>query len=147
MVDTIPFPSQPGPQPNADHILVVDDHRDFGEFVQRVAEKAGFAVTVVQSGDAFRAAYPHVLPGIICLDIVMPQEDGIELINWLTKQRSRSAIYIITGHDPKFARAAVEIGRIRGLNIAGVLQKPVSLTTLRDILAATRDGSGAIAAD
>lgn len=143
MVDVISIPGQP----QADRILVVDDHRDFGEFVQRVAEKAGFRVDVVQSAQAFREAYPRVNPAIICLDIVMPQEDGIELIAWLAQQRSRAAIYIITGHDPQFARAAVEIGRIRGLNIAGVLQKPVSLNTLRDILAATRDGPTAIAAD
>jgi DNA-binding response OmpR family regulator len=144
MVDTI---SSLGLAPQADRILVVDDHRDFGEFVQRVAEKIGFHVTVAQSADAFRTAYPAVNPAIICLDIVMPQEDGIELITWLAQQRSRAAIYIITGHDPQFARAAVEIGRIRGLNIAGVLQKPVSLSTLRDILAATRDDPATIAAD
>lgn len=143
MVDpiSIPMPLQ------ADRILVVDDHRDFGEFVQRVAEKAGFKVDVVQSAPAFREAYPRVNPAIICLDIVMPEEDGIELIVWLAEQRCRAAIYIITGHSPNFARAGVEIGRIRGLNIAGVLQKPVSLSTLRDILAATRDGPTAIAAD
>jgi len=143
MVDTVSIPRQP----QADRILVVDDHRDFGEFVQRVAEKIGFKVDVVQSAPAFREAYPRVNPAIICLDIVMPDEDGIELIAWLAEQRSRAAIYIITGHSPNFARAAVEIGRIRGLNIAGVLQKPVSLTTLRDILAATREGPAAIAAD
>lgn len=143
MVDPISISGQP----QADRILVVDDHRDFGEFVQRVAEKAGFQVAVVTSAPAFRAAYPRVNPAIICLDIVMPEEDGIELIAWLAAQRSRAAIYIITGHNPNFARAAVEIGRIRGLNIAGVLQKPVSLTTLRDILAATREGPTAIAAD
>lgn len=131
----------------SERILVVDDHRDFGEFVQRVAEKAGFTVTVVQSGEAFKAAYPDVMPAVICLDIVMPREDGIELIVWLAEQRSRAAIFIITGHNPNFARAAVEIGRIKGLNIAGVLQKPVSLASLRDILSATRNSPDAIAAD
>lgn len=137
----------PDSMPLADRILVVDDHREFGEFVQRVAEKAGFEVTVVDSGEKFREVYDRVRPAIICLDIVMPEEDGIELINWLVTQRSRAAIYIITGHSPSYARAAVVIGRSRGLNIASVLQKPVGLDVLRGILKAARDGADRIAAD
>jgi len=138
--------SAPGVQHAANHILVVDDHREFGEFVQRVAAKAGFEVTAVDAADKFRQAYARLNPSIVCLDIVMPTEDGIELINWLVEQRSRAAIYIITGHSPSYARAAVEIGRSRGLNIAGVLQKPVGLEVLRDILKAARDGTEQIAA-
>lgn len=137
----------PGSPLHSNRILVVDDHREFGEFVQRVAEKAGYDVTVVDTAEAFRAAYPQILPAIVCLDIVMPTEDGIELISWLAKQHARAAIFIITGHEPTFARAAVEIGRSRGLNIAGVLQKPVSLATLRDVLSVARGDDTRLAAD
>ncbi len=77
----------------------------------------------------------------------MPTEGGIELINWLAAEHSRAAIYIITGHSPSFARAAVAIGRSRGLNIVSVLQKPVSLDALRNILKAARDGTDMVAAD
>lgn len=133
--------------PQANRILVVDDHREFGEFLQRVAVKAGFEVTVATSGAEFRDLYQAVLPAIVCLDIVMPTEDGIELINWLAAERSAAAIYIITGHSPSYARAAVAIGRSRGLNIVSVLQKPVSLEALRSILKATRDGTDTVAAD
>ena len=139
--------SSPDVSPLADRILVVDDHREFGEFVQRVAVKAGFEVTVVDTGEKFRELYHETRPAIVCLDIVMPQEDGIELINWLVAQRSRAAIYIITGHSPSYARAAVVIGRSRGLNIVSVLQKPVGLEVLRDILKAAREGTDQIAAD
>ncbi|WP_341895140.1 response regulator [Ferrovibrio terrae] len=133
--------------PQANRILVVDDHREFGDFVQRVAAKAGFEVSVATSGAEFKDVYHAVQPSIVCLDIVMPTEDGIELMNWLAAERSRAAIYIITGHSPSFARAAVAIGRSRGLNIVGVLQKPVSLDALRNILKAARDGTDMVAAD
>jgi two-component system chemotaxis response regulator CheY len=128
-------------------ILVVDDHLDFGNFVRRVAEKEGFVVELVDTAEGFRAAYQTTLPAIVCLDIVMPQEDGIELIQWLIGQQSKAAIYIITGHNPSYARAALEIGRSQGLNIAGVLQKPVSLVTLRDMLSAAGEGRATVAAD
>lgn len=123
-------------------ILVIDDHHDSGELVRRVGEKAGFAVTVTTRADQFRDLCVSVAPQVICLDIVMPQEDGIELIRWLAQSGSKAAIYIITGHSPAYARAAVEIGRSQGLNIAGVLQKPVSLVSLRDMLAAAQPASG-----
>jgi two-component system response regulator YesN len=128
-------------------ILVVDDSREFGTFVRRVAEMAGFVVEVVETAERFRAAFPRFQPAIICLDIVMPMEDGIELISWLIEQQSKAAIYIVTGHNPSYARAALEIGRSRGLNIAGILQKPVSLATLRDILTADDSAPAAVAAD
>ncbi len=128
-------------------ILVVDDHLDFGNFVRRVAEKEGFVVELVDTAEGFRAAYQTTPPAIVCLDIVMPQEDGIELIQWLIGQQSKAAIYIITGHNPSYARAALEIGRSQGLNIAGVLQKPVSLVTLRDMLSAAGEGRATVAAD
>lgn len=133
--------------PAGKRILVVDDHLDFGNFVRRVAEKEGFVVHLADTAAAFRAIYGQAQPAIICLDIVMPEEDGIELIQWLTGQQCKAAIYIITGHNPSYARAALEIGRSRGLNIAGVLQKPVSLLTLRDMLSAAGEGRTAIAAD
>jgi DNA-binding response OmpR family regulator len=136
----------PSPDPDR-RILVVDDHRDFGNFVRRVAEMAGFEAEVVQTAEAFRAAYTRFRPSVICLDIVMPMEDGIELIQWLAAQQCKAAVYIITGHDPSYARAARDIGGTRGLDIAGVLQKPVSLATLRDILSAAGDNRTAIAAD
>jgi len=123
-------------------ILIVDDHDDFGELVRRVAEKAGYDVTVLNRPDRFRDICAEFQPDLICLDIVMPQEDGIELIRWLAAARSRAAVYIVTGHSPSYARAAVEIGRSQGLNIVGILQKPVALSTLREILAAIRPGDG-----
>jgi DNA-binding response OmpR family regulator len=134
-------------RPLGNHILVVDDHREFGEFVERVAVKAGFAVTAVDSGAKFKTAYAATQPSIICLDIVMPQEDGIELISWLAEQRSRAAIYIITGHSPSYARAGIAIGRSHGLNIVSVLQKPVSLETLRNILKGAGGDTDQMAAD
>jgi DNA-binding response OmpR family regulator len=131
----------------AKRILVVDDHLDFGNFVRRVAEKEGFLVDLVVTAAAFRDAYWQSQPAVVCLDIVMPEEDGIELIQWLIGQQSKAAIYVITGHNPSYARAALEIGRSQGLNIAGVLQKPVSLMTLREMLSAAGEGRAASAAD
>lgn len=131
----------------AKRILVVDDHLDFGNFVRRVAEKEGFLVDLVDTAASFRDAYRQAEPAVVCLDIVMPEEDGIELIQWLIGQQCKSAIYVITGHNPSYARAALEIGRSQGLNIAGVLQKPVSLITLRELLSAAGEGRTASAAD
>jgi two-component system chemotaxis response regulator CheY len=135
------------PIPAGKRILVVDDHVEFGNFVRRVAEKEGFVVDLVDTAAGFRAIYGQTKPAVICLDIVMPEEDGIELMQWLITEQCKAAIYVITGHNPSYARAALEIGRSHGLNIAGVLQKPVSLLTLREVLSAAGEGRTAIAAD
>jgi DNA-binding response OmpR family regulator len=130
----------PGSADSLPRVLVIDDHHDFGELVRRVAEKAGFEVEVTDKADHFRELCTEFKPDLICLDIVMPQEDGIELIRWLAKAGSDAAIYIITGHSPTYARAAIELGRSQGLNICGALQKPLSLATLRDMLLTAHPG-------
>ncbi len=64
-------------------ILIVDDEADFREFIARVAWGLGFEATAVGASAEFRAVYDTVAPDAIVLDIVMPEEDGIELLNWL----------------------------------------------------------------
>lgn len=137
----------PDPVDRRSRVLVIDDHRDSGELVRRVAEKAGFEVMVTDKAERFRELCAEFAPDLICLDIVMPQEDGIELIRWLGQSGCAAAIYIISGHSPAYARAAIELGRSHGLNIVGTLQKPVSLSSLRDMLLAARPGSRQSAAD
>jgi response regulator of citrate/malate metabolism len=61
----------------------------------------------------------------------MPDEDGIELIQWLVSQGCRARIVIASGFDPTYAKSAKILAEMGGkLNVA-VLRKPVKLEDLR----------------
>jgi two-component system alkaline phosphatase synthesis response regulator PhoP len=66
-------------------ILLVDDEQDILEFVGYNLRKNGFNVVAVNNGyDALERA-KELLPGLIILDVMMPEMDGIETCEELRK--------------------------------------------------------------
>lgn len=112
-------------------LLVVDDDPDFAAFVAIVGQKQGFDVRIARTVREFRALYHVFHPDVITLDIVMPEADGIEHVQWLTEQGCRARILVISGHNPLYAMVAKKIGRARGGLEIVQLQKPVELAVLR----------------
>ena len=72
-----------------------------------------------------------VLPDVIVLDIVMPEQDGIETIKWLVDRGCRARILIISGYCPTFAFAAKLIGEVQGNIEVSQLEKPIRVAELR----------------
>jgi two-component system alkaline phosphatase synthesis response regulator PhoP len=66
-------------------ILLVDDETDILDFVGYNLRKNGFRVITATNGkDAIKLASEH-LPGLIVLDVMMPEMDGIETCEELRK--------------------------------------------------------------
>lgn len=116
-------------------LLVVDDEPLFGELVAGVAEELGYEVTVTTSASAFRDSFESCDPTTVVLDIVMPGEDGIELMRWLAARECTASIVLATGYNPRYAEMAEMMGKARGLGRVRTLTKPVNLADLRAALA------------
>lgn len=67
-------------------LLVVDDEPDFADFVKRTAEGMGYDVSALSDPNLFKEAYAAFKPNVIVLDMVMPDIEGIELVQWLAQQ-------------------------------------------------------------
>lgn len=106
-------------------LLVVDDEPDFGDFVRQVAEGSGYEVTVTTGGKEFMEVYDDVDPTVVVLDMVMPEIEGTELVQWLAARRCDAKVIIITGFHPDYAAVAGKLGKIRGLKSVTTLVKPV----------------------
>ncbi len=127
-------------------LLVIDDEPEFCNFIREVAEAEGFDVIVASGADEFRHAYKERDPGIVVVDVVMPDVDGIELVNWLADQGCTAQVLVMTGYNPQYADAAVVLGNVQGLNVKRY-SKPVRVATLREALGvAGGEGSGELSA-
>jgi DNA-binding response OmpR family regulator len=111
-------------------LLVVDDEADFGAFVRRVAEKLDFEVVVTTNARAFKEIFHRFDPTVIVLDIVMPDTDGIELVQWLANMQCKARIIIISGFDPNYTRMADILGSAAGISSITRLTKPVTVADL-----------------
>jgi DNA-binding response OmpR family regulator len=116
-------------------LLVIDDEPVFCEFVRRVAEAEGFEVAVASDGDSFKQAYLDCEPAAIILDLVMPDVEGIELLQYLASQGCRSRIFIVSGYSPEYPRLAKAVACSRGMTNVEALAKPIKAGQLRAALA------------
>ena len=114
----------------------MDDEPDFTEFVREVAEGLGFEVTIVNQSLKFKSTFEAIKPTMIVLDIVMPDIDGIELIEWLADVGNEAGVIIVTGYNPHFAEAAKVFAEVKGRFLVTSITKPVSLAALSAALTA-----------
>ena len=120
----------------AKSLLVMDDEADFGSFVQKVGEKAGFEVTVISDTRKFKESYEALRPDKIVLDIVMPGMDGIEIIRWLLSLGNKAPVVIVSGYAPHYSKAAEIMADAEGHFSVTTLSKPVAVADLSAALEA-----------
>lgn len=79
-------------------ILVVDDDRAIREYLTAFLSSRGYAVEVLESGDAAiaRLASGHA-PSMILLDILLPGKDGIEVLSSVKSLYPSIPIIILSG--------------------------------------------------
>lgn len=116
------------------HLLVVDDHKEFADLVVDVAARLGFDARSATSAREFKELYAVRAPDVVVLDIVMPESDGIELIQWLVNIGYRGRVIVATGYGPMYANAAKVLGEGRGPADIAILRKPASLAEIRACL-------------
>jgi YesN/AraC family two-component response regulator len=71
---------------------------------------------------------------IIFCDLNMPEMDGIELMNSLAEQSHLAKIVLISGGDKGVLYGSAKIARNRGLDVLGVLEKPVDVDQLKELI-------------
>ena len=113
-------------------ILVVDDHDGFRAFARMMLERAGFTVAEAASGAEATQAARAIRPGLVLLDIQLPDLDGFEVARRLADQDHRPVIVLTSTRE-----AADYGGQIAASPAAGFLSKEqLSGAALRGFLTA-----------
>lgn len=119
---------------NPNHLLVIDDEEDICELIKDVAEGIGFEVSATTSADEFLTCVLNISPSVIVLDLHMPEVDGIELLRFLGEQKYSAKIVLISGADARVLATARRLGETHGLDMLGVMQKPITVDDLEELL-------------
>ena len=122
---------------NSNRLLVIDDEEDIRYFIRDVAEDYGFDVAVAKDFEEFRSRYQSVAPSLIVLDLKMPRVDGIELLRYLASEQCKAQILLTSGVDHRILNTTRQLGVARGLNMIGILTKPIVLADLEAMLSSS----------
>jgi EAL domain-containing protein (putative c-di-GMP-specific phosphodiesterase class I) len=124
-------------------LLMIDDDLAFGRLIKRVAEPQGFEVITTDDPEKFKKTAQSWSPTLIVMDLQMPTQDGIELLRDLAVSKCTAPIVLSSGLDLRTLEAAQRLGTERGLKMEGVLQKPVPLQDLNDLMVRHKPVAGA----
>ncbi len=114
-------------------ILIVDDDEAFCREVVRALGKRGVVANWTTSPSALFAGLCGT-PDIVLLDLGMPQTDGFEVIEALSKIKAKPHIIVASGHSGRIIKAATSSAAHLGIPVLGALEKPYSILELISLL-------------
>lgn len=94
-----------------DHILVVDDEEAIREVVSTMLESRGYRCTAVSNGRSAQEFVRKETPDLVLSDMIMPEMDGIKLLDWLRSYDPEVPVIMVTAiHDISTALEAIRRG-------------------------------------
>ena len=118
-------------------LLSIEDDGRVADLICRVAQEVGFE-TRSAYGTAVEKTYSDFQPDVIVLDIIMPDMDGIEVLQYLREQYCRAHIIILSGSDGLSRRILDKMGNSLGFTIAANMTKPFRVPVLRALFEDTK---------
>jgi two-component system chemotaxis response regulator CheY len=112
-------------------VLVVDDEDQIRQLIRETLEQAGYDVQEASNGKQGLERYRTKPSDLVIMDILMPDQDGLESIMTLRREFPASRVIAITGGSDM-------IGILNFLDVAKMLgarrtlQKPFDMQTLLD---------------
>jgi CheY-like chemotaxis protein len=91
----------------------------------------GFKAEFVSHSEDFFSRLAESSPDFITIDLVMPDLDGVEIMRLLAERNCSSRIIISSGVGTRVLDAAKRSALEHGLDIVGVIAKPISREILR----------------
>src|SRR5260370_7156089 len=94
-----------------ENILVVDDEEAIREVVSTMLESKGYHCTAVHNGRVAQDQVKKATPDLVLSDMIMPEMDGIKLLEWLRQYDPEVPAIMVTAiHDISTALEAIRRG-------------------------------------
>jgi PAS domain S-box-containing protein len=112
-------------------VLIVDDEETVRVSTARMLEHSGYRTLLAEHGaeglEKFRTSPDPI--ALVLLDLTMPHMDGSETFRAITALKPDARVLLMSGYNEHDA-----MSRFAGAGLAGFIQKPFTLRTLREQL-------------
>lgn len=117
--------------PNTKKVLIVDDEKDLREAIKTALSYEGYTVETAEDGVEGFAKTHEFKPDLILLDILMPKQNGIDMLRSIRKEEWGKTIPVIVMtvlDDMEKVSEALDAGAIEYLvktdmSLGGIVDK------------------------
>ena len=96
-------------------VLIVDDHADFRAYARALLEAAGYEVVgEAHDGASALAAARALRPGLVLLDVQLPDVDGFAVCERLAEDHGSAVVVLTSSRDAASFRRRLGDSRARG---------------------------------
>jgi len=93
--ETVILPARPEPKPGAKKVLVVDDDPGIADLIRYYLQSAGHQAVLASRGQEVMAAALREKPDLIILDVLLPDENGFEVLRELKDEPKTLEIPVV----------------------------------------------------
>jgi CheY-like chemotaxis protein len=111
--------------------LIIDDEPDYGKIIEFCMKDLGFETLLAASGEEGLRKAREMSPDVVTMDILMPQEDGIDVIRKMGDDMHTMdiPIVVITVLEDRCLKKELE----KNDRIIGYLTKPINISELEKV--------------
>jgi DNA-binding NtrC family response regulator len=113
-------------------VVIIDDDPAFARVLTRMVGSLGHDAVVKQDSSASHT-YEVRDDDIVFVDLLMPKVSGVQVLEQLARQGTKSTIVLMSGHDHSL-REAEKLVKKLDLRFTGILYKPFRLPDVKSIL-------------
>ena len=92
------------------HCLIVDDDPDIRDALQQLLQRFGMTVAAAADGHAMRARLAEAAFDVVVLDLMLPDENGLDLCRWAQQHHDVPVIMLTAHGDPASRVLGLETG-------------------------------------
>jgi len=118
----------------AKKLLVVDDQSGITKVVEMIARQLGLNARSLNSSAQATEIFIAFKPDILMLDMIMPEKDGIDVLNEVLLTGLPVKVVLTSGFSDSYLRLAEGVAKFHDNPNVSILRKPFRREELIDLL-------------
>jgi len=125
----------------AKRLLIVDDQAGITKVVGLIARQLGMEFKALNSSLTATEEFIDYRPDVLILDMIMPEKDGIDVLNEVLLSGIPARIILTSGYSDAYLRLAEGVAKFHDSGQVSILKKPFRRDDLTSLLRQlTEDG-------
>lgn len=115
-------------------LLIVDDDCGMAKVIATTARGLGFVTREVNDAQRAAQAFIAFQPDVLVLDLIMPEKDGLDVLNEVLVIDPTVRLVLISGYGDSYLRLGEAVSKFHRDRGAEILHKPFRAEALRELL-------------